>query len=410
MPYISLDKNNQVNVISTSQFNSINDVVKTDNDVSLYEKIISHNKDNKIRLAYICNWKQKCGISTYSEFIFEKLKSNIDEYKIFSEHSENIDESENIKYCWTRGTSLKELLKEIKDYKANVVLIQHEWGLFPNATFFMSFIIELKKLNIAVLTVLHSVYEHIDKTIPLSILDNVIVHSNEAKNVLIKMGFKGSVNIISHGCPELNNSKELWNIFQNDYTLFGFGFGFKYKGVDMAIDAIKYLKDNDPKFKNILYIYVCSESNSNKGIHNSYYDFLTKKVDDLDLSENVLLIKGFLENDMLDRYLRIVKMVIFPYVSDPDNTVYGASGAIKIAMSYNLPVIASQSHLFDDLNNIVERISNYIELATEIDKIFSNDNYKNSLINKTHQYINEHSWEKMAILYLDAIKRTILYS
>jgi glycosyltransferase involved in cell wall biosynthesis len=302
-------------------------VTNTDDPISLYQRFIKkEDKDIPIKIGYVCNWNQQCGISTYSKFIFDELKLLVDEYKIFSElpFGQEEDTKENIVYCWKRGEHLKKLLNEIKEYNPNFILIQHEWGIFPKAGFFMSFITELKRLHIPVIVALHSVYDHLDKIIPLSVLDNVIVHSDNARGLLKRLKFKGNVFVIPHGCPEVKKYEEVWNIFQTPYLIFGFGFGFKYKGVDIAIDAIKYLKETDEKFKDILYVYVCSESDTNKGIHEYYYNTLSEKVEKEGLEDNVLLIRGFLEDEMLDVYLKTVKMVIFPYISDPTNSVFGS--------------------------------------------------------------------------------------
>lgn len=409
--YISYGKSRSVNVISTEDFESIGSdesVVKTDVPVNLYQLVKKDTDISKIRLGYICNWNQQCGISTYSKFIFDELKANISEYKIFSEvpfQEEELDD--NISYCWKRGDNLKNLVSEIKEYNPNFLLLQHEWGIFPKAGHFMSFITEIKKLHIPIIVVLHSVYDHLDKIIPLSILDNVIVHSIAAKDLLKRIKFKGNVFVIPHGCPPVKKYDEVWNIFQTPYLLFGFGFGFKYKGIEVAIEAIKYLKDTDEKFKNILYIYVCSESDTNKGIHEYYYNILSSKVEEYGLEDNILLIRGFLEESMLDIYLKTVKMVIFPYISDKNNSVFGSSGAIKIAMSYNIPVIASSSNLFDDVDGYVIRIDNYKELASEIDKLFSSEEYRVKTIENAHKFIDDNTWEKSANKYLDAIINTI---
>jgi len=408
--YISYGKDKSVKVISTSDFELVDSkghVTNTDDPISLYQRFIKkEDKDIPIKIGYVCNWNQQCGISTYSKFIFDELKLLVDEYKIFSElpFGQEEDTKENIVYCWKRGEHLKKLLNEIKEYNPNFILIQHEWGIFPKAGFFMSFITELKRLHIPVIVALHSVYDHLDKIIPLSVLDNVIVHSDNAKGLLKRLKFKGNVFVIPHGCPEVKKYEEVWNIFQTPYLIFGFGFGFKYKGVDIAIDAIKYLKETDEKFKDILYVYVCSESDTNKGIHEYYYNTLSEKVEKEGLEDNVLLIRGFLEDEMLDIYLKTVKMVIFPYVSDPTNSVFGSSGAIKIAMSYNMPVIASKSHLFDDIEGYAIRIGDYKELATEIDNLFSSEDYRNQVINKAHDYIEENTWKKSAERYFDVIK------
>jgi glycosyltransferase involved in cell wall biosynthesis len=408
--YISYGKDKSIKVISTSDFELVDSkghVAKTDDPISLYQKFIKkEDKDTPIKIGYVCNWNQQCGISTYSKFIFDELKLLVDEYKIFSElpFGQEEDTKENIVYCWKRGEHLKKLLNEIKEYNPNFILIQHEWGIFPKAGFFMSFITELKRLHIPVIVALHSVYDHLDKIIPLSVLDNVIVHSDNARGLLKRLKFKGNVFVIPHGCPEVKKYEEVWNIFQTPYLIFGFGFGFKYKGVDIAIDAIKYLKETDEKFKDILYVYVCSESDTNKGIHEYYYNTLSEKVEKEGLEDNVLLIRGFLEDEMLDIYLKTVKMVIFPYVSDPTNSVFGSSGAIKIAMSYNIPVIASKSHLFDDIEGYAIRIGEYKELAIEIDKLFSSEDYRKQFIDKAHDYIEENTWKKSAERYFNVIK------
>lgn len=401
-----------VKIISSSEFEVVGTKIKPrevkDLKINLHQKLKREKKDT-IRLAYVCNWNQQCGISTYSKFVLDKLKTKVNEYKIFSEYP-YVDKDNNdkdISYCWKRGESLKQLTQEIIDYKPDVVLIQHEWGIFPKAGIFMSFITQLKRMDIPVVVVLHSVYDHLDKIIPLSVIDNVIVHSKQAKSLLKSLNFKGKVHVIPHGCPEINTKPEVWNIFQNPYLLFGFGFGFKYKGVEKAIDAIKHLKETDPKFKDILYLYVCSESDTNKGIHDNYYQILTDKVKESNLEDNVIIIKGFLDDNMLDVYLRTVKMVIFPYVSDPGNTVFGSSGAIKIAMSYNIPVIASKSHLFDDIEGHVIRIEDYKELANEIDKLFSSEDYRKETISKAHNYINNNTWEITADRYLKSLQNVI---
>lgn len=409
--YVYYDDNKTAKVISTTRFDVIkresNDkIIETNTEINLNQIDISDRPDG-LKLAYICNWEQHCGISTYSKFVLDKVKDRVNGYKIFSEYSTmGIESNDEISFCWKRGESLLKLVSEIRSYNPSVIMIQHEWGIFPNAAHFMLFITALKRLHVPIITVLHSVYDHQDKSIPMSILDNVIVHTESARTQLLNFKFKGNVYVIPHGCPDINTLPEVWNIFQNPYLLFGYGFGFKYKGVETAIDAIKYLKDSDPKFKDILYIYACSESANGKRIHENYYNILHKKVEENGLNDNIILLRGFLEPELLDTYLRTVKMVLFPYITDP-NGVFGSSGAIKIAMSYNIPVIASKSNLFDDIDGYVKRTDGYIELAQEIDKIFSSEKYKQSVIDKSHEFIKLNTWDITADRYIDVLRKTV---
>ena len=269
--YFVCDEDNLIKVISSTPFISLTkenkDITMTSFEhLKLYNKIKEINME-ELRLGFVCNWDQQCGISTYSTFLVNSLKDKVSDYKIFSEYSETEKEdSDNITYCWKRNEPLNNLINELKGWKPDFLIIQHEWGVFPNASYFMKFIIDIEKLNIPYLITTHSIYYHLDKTIPLSVVKNIVVHSDDAKQVLLDTNFQGKINVIPHGCLGVNNKGELWNIFKNPYTVFGYGFGFKYKGVDMAIDSIHYLKNNVDKFKDILYIYICSESENNKGV------------------------------------------------------------------------------------------------------------------------------------------------
>ena len=402
--YFALNQDNVVNIVSDKPFVIIDGENKTKNtyrDISMYDKIKDIQKSG-LKLGFICNHNQKCGISTYSKFLLDNIKGKVSDYRIFSEINPVQEHDDNITYCWKRGERLNGLIMEIKSWEPDFLIIQHEWGIFSNATYFMLFINELEKLKIPYLVTMHSVYEHLDKSIPVSILENIVVHSNTGKDILKKVGFSNNVVVIPHGCPMPSTKGELWNIFQNPYVLFGYGFGFKYKGVEIAIEAISILK-KDPKFENIFYMYCCSNSVNNDGIHNAYYDSLIKKVEELGVQDNVMIKKGYLSEEILENYLRTVKMVLFPYVMEPENTVYGSSGAIKIAMSHNVPVIGSVSHLFDDLDGVIPRINGAVELAQEIDNIFSSHEYWEELLQRNRDYITKYNWDNIGDSYLQAI-------
>ncbi len=212
--YVSFNKDNKVSIISSDEFENNSDIIKTTTSIDLFMK--KEIALNDLKLAFICNWNQKCGISTYSGFLLNSLKDKVTEYKIFSEFN-TVEQpaDENIVYCWKRGEKLNDLFQRIKEYGPNCVIVQHEWGLFPNAAYFMKFITRLDSLNISYLVTTHSIYEHLDKTIPLSIIKKAVVHTDNAKAILDKVKFPGKVSIIPHGCPVMNQEPELWNIFQN---------------------------------------------------------------------------------------------------------------------------------------------------------------------------------------------------
>lgn len=379
-------------------------IIKGNKTVEVDDIVCNRKKEPKdLKIALICNWQDKCGISTYTEFLVNALKLKIKEIKVFSE--ENNSNDPNVVYCWKRGHSMLPALAKIKEYNPDLVLIQHEFGIFPKATYFLQMLQLLS--NIPYVVALHSVYEHLDKTICTSSIKNIIVHTEEAKSTLRKLGNNNNVYVVPHGCVENPKCEELWNIFQTPYAIVQFGFGFYYKGVDRALDAIAYLKKADPKFNDIFYCYLCSQNDNTSYVHEHYYNFLLEKIEELNLGNNVVIIKGYHSEEIINNYLRTAKLAIFPYTPDPTNIVYGASGAIRIAMANKIPVLASESHLFDDLEGIVPRPNNHLSLAKEIDEIFSNWKYRKAILDKSENFIKENTWDKVANKYIEVFRKII---
>lgn len=404
--YLAYDKHQLVVATSQDPFtiegcSTIFDSSYT-NPYKLIGKSLLPNKKEKsrLRVACICNWNDACGISTYTKFLIDEITKKVQDVRIFSElnDSPTCPDDSRVVRSWKRGFSMKDTIDKVLQWNPDYVIVQHEFGIFPKANYFLQMLQMLEKTRYTV--TLHSVYEHLDKTICTSAIKNIVVHSNEAKNCLRKLGHNQNIFTVPHGCLKFDTS-ELWNIFQVPYVLVQFGFGFFYKGVDRAIDAVHHLKSTDPKFHDIYYIYLCSDSGHFDGVHNQYYNFLVDKIEKLNLQDNVTIIRKFHTEDTINNYLRTAKIALFPYATDPNHVVYGASGAVRIAMANNIPVVASDSHMFDDLENIVPRPKNHIELANEIDKIFSDDQYKLSLKQKMNYYISKNTWSYVADKYLD---------
>lgn len=356
-------------------------------------------KSKDLKVACICNWNDACGISTYTKFLMDEIAKQVSEVRIFSEinGTPTIPDDDKVVRCWKRGQSMTSCVKQVLDWEPDFVIVQHEFGIFPKANHFLRMLQMLENTDYVV--TLHSVYEHLDKTICTSAIKNILVHSEEGKDCLRHLGHNQNIFVVPHGCLQYESPKELWNIFQVPYVLMQFGFGFFYKGVDRAIEAVSILKQQE-KFKDIFYIYLCSDSGHFDGVHNQYYSFLMDKIKKLGLEENVGIIRKFHTEETINNYLRTAKIALFPYTTDPDHRVYGSSGAIRVAMANNIPVIASESHMFDDLQNVIPRPDSPENLAKEIDEIFSNDCYRNDIKNKTAQHIKNNSWEATATRYL----------
>ena len=298
--YLSFDKNRIVTTVSDYPIEIVGEVSRKikSKDGSIVGKRLPHQLTkaedyvvkpaSELRVAIVCNWQTKCGISTYSKFLVDALRKQVKEIRIFSEHAESTTgpDSDEVVRCWNRGKNLLSLANQILDWNPDFIIIQHEYGIFPNLFHFMQFMEKLD--NVPYVVTLHSVYEHLDKIVYSNSIKNIVVHTQPGKDILLNHGHNGQIDVIPHGCVQFNDFKEVWNLCHNPYTILQFGFGFEYKGVDRALDAIAYLKANDQKFENIFYMYLLSENEHTRNVHNSYYKMLTEKIKTLGLANAVI--------------------------------------------------------------------------------------------------------------------------
>lgn len=176
---------------------------------------------DQLRVAVVCNWDDKCGISTYSNYLVNAMKIKVSALKVFSEArpDRSIDPETpiDVEDCWIRGENLLPLAEKLLEWSPDFIIIQHEFGIFPNAFRFMQFLQAIK--SIPTVTCMHSVYRHLDKLVYSESIPNIIVHTQQAKSVLEEMGNSSKVFVIPHGCVQTVETDEVWNIMHNPYTI-----------------------------------------------------------------------------------------------------------------------------------------------------------------------------------------------
>jgi len=419
-------KNNNIYVVSdnifvNNQFNVIEVPTCFDN-VSSRELITTYKfKENifkcktapklakDLKVALVTNWKMRCGIATYAEFLYSELIKHVGDYKFFVERNNTPTgpinyacdtkiPDDKIVACWNRGDSLKELVKEIKAYDPDVVLIQHEFGIWPNARYWLSLMNQLSEFRVIV--TMHSVFHHRDKTICEAAMPEIVVHLPGAIGVLKdEKGVPGKVYAIPHGSFPCESREKLWNFYKSDRTFMQFGFGFRYKGWENCVRAASILKK---KYKDVFFTGLFSESPFSKVEHELYYNELMDLVSELDLEENVAILRGYQSDASLDSYLRTNQATIFPYVTHPSHEVFGASGAARVAMSKGLPVITSSVNHFSDLPTI--KADSPEEMAAALDHLFSDTKFKNDQIELQINYLNDTTWKKVALKYIEILE------
>jgi glycosyltransferase involved in cell wall biosynthesis len=358
-----------------------------------------------MKLALVGNWKMQCGISTYSENLWPEVAKHVGGFRLFTEKNDHPTgpitvigdvavTPDHVVPCWKRGEPLRDLVREIKKYDPDVISIQHEFGLWPNAAHWLSLMSQLSDYRVFV--TMHSVFHHLDKTIVEAAMPNIVVHLEGAKRVLKEeKGVPGNVYVIPHGCAPVTDVERLWNFYKSDRTFMQFGFGFAYKGYELAIQAAAVLRKKHP---DVFFTALFSESPFNMVGHQVYYDKLMRMVDDLDLHQHVAIIRGYQSDASLDAYMRTNQAILFPYVSHPQHEVFGVSGAARLAMSKMAPVVTTNVNHFSDVPTL--KADTPEQIAAALDLMFSNPLARKAQVDKQVAYLNDNTWAKIGLRYL----------
>lgn len=360
---------------------------------------------NQIKLALVGNWKMRCGIATYSENLWPEVAKHVGDFKLFIEKNDittgdvrqfgdRMLPDAKVVSCWKRGESLQELTKELREYQPDIIWIQHEFGLWPNASYWLSMMSQLSDYRVIV--TMHSIFHHKDKTIVEAAMPEIVSHLEGGRKLLKEEKcITSKVHVVPHGCYKFDNER-LWNFYKSDKTFLQFGFGFRYKGWENSIKATAILKE---KYTDVFFTGLFSESPYAKLEHQVYYNELMNLVNELGIQENVALLRGYQSDEVLDSFLRTNQATIFPYVSHPNHEVFGASGAARMAMSKGLPVVTSSVNHFSDLPTI--KADTPEDIAKALEKIFTSHKAKEKQLQIQMAYLNENTWEKIGLRYVE---------
>lgn len=360
---------------------------------------------SKMKLAFVGNWKMRCGIATYSEQLLPHVAQEFGDFKLFIEKNDAPTGPVNmvgdvaiphdkVQACWKRGESLHELADAIKEYDPDVVWFQHEFGIWPNAGYWLSLMSQLADYRVFV--TMHSIFHHRDKTIVEAAIPEIIVHLEGAKKVLQEeKGLTNPVHVLPHGCAPVTDKDRLWNFYKSEHTFMQFGFGFRYKGWEKSIRAAAILKE---KYKDVFFTGLFSESPFNMVDHQVYYDELQHLIKELGVQDNVAIIRGYQSDAALDSYMRTNQAVVFPYVSHPAHEVFGVSGAARVAMSKMSPVVTTNVNHFADVPTL--KADTPEEIAEALDMMFSNWVARKVQVEKQLEYLQENTWEKVALRHV----------
>lgn len=357
---------------------------------------------SKHKAAFISVWGIQCGISTYSEWLWPELGKYFQDWHVFAEVApgkENYSEPK-VTRCWKRGESLQVLLNELERFGPDVVYIQHEWGIFPDARYWLALMSALHH-RYRVVVCFHSIYPaHRDKAICLAAAPEIIVHTPTAARAISGLGVSRPTYVVPHGCLENDHGPKPWNMLKSEHTIVQFGFGFRYKGWHVALEVVHELRE---KFPDVFFTGLFSvPANAGQDI-DQYFGELQERIDQLKLRDHVALIKGFQDEVSLKDYLRIHRVALFPYVENGKHAVLGCSGAARFTMAQGIPIVTTRIPLFEDLDAIVPRGDTPRELAAQVAKLFDRKSREGVTLVQD-KFLEANSWARAGERYAAVLR------
>lgn len=367
---------------------------------------------------------ENCGVGKYQENFMDYF------YKVPHQVETKFFDSSPYVTRKMNEEELTETLERLKNELSNydILHIQHEFGLFSGMEF--SRIIDTAKSigKKVVVTVhlspalafkwkrregvgprsvvlvlrqrrLHGIFvsRHIE---PFRKADLLITHNNGATKSLLEYGVpKSKILQFNHPVLDIVTPKQqTTEIVDNlskkptDIIFATVGFMHKYKGIEDAVRALKYL----PETYKLAIIGGMQPISDEKNIYNN----IATLIDTLDLKDRVY-ITGFVEDDdRLNALIREVDVCVYPY----NNTYYGqvSSGALNLAFANERPVIAYPTDGFKESNvefnhMVLCQTPAYYELAREVMRLDSRVK-----LDAAAQYARKYSWSNTAQLVVDS--------
>lgn len=395
---------------------------------SLIEQLATdaHDTDHGImpEIVVITTYPPRhCGIATYSQDLIKALNNHyVDSFSIKICALENKNEKHtytdtDVKY--KLNTSSAESYAEIaqainEDDNLKIVLIQHEFGLFNESVkHFNSFIDAIHK---PLAVVFHTVLPGPDDILRANVqhildrADSLIVMTNNAADILVRdyTVSHEKITMIPHGThlvahTDKNELKRKYG-FEYRKILSTFGLLSSGKSIETTLDALPAVIDKSPE---TLFL-IIGKTHPTVVLREGekYREFLTSKIKELGLENNVQFINKYVDLPELLEYLQLTDIYLFTS-KDPNQAV---SGTFSYALSCGCPIISTPiPHAKEVLagdTGITFDFGNSEQLAAAINTLLFDEVLRNNMVmNGLHKIIHT-TWENSAVNHAKLLVET----
>jgi glycosyltransferase involved in cell wall biosynthesis len=382
-----------------------------------------------MKIAYISTYPpRECGLATFNHNLIKAICSNFNNQSLIEtsvviamNNSDDINEytyPEEVKFV------VRQNIQEDYDAAADFInksdvdacILQHEFGIYggESGLFVLPFLNQIEKPIISILHTILNSPTFLQKAIIKEVAkksSKIIVMGQKAVGFLtdIYQVPKEKIQLIEHGVPDLeapiiNPVKELPQL-KGKKILLTFGLISRNKGLETVVKALPKIVEKHPDA-----VYVVLGNTHPGVVKNSgeeYRDYLKNLAAELKVSEHLVFLNRFVEEEELINYLAGSDVYITPYFNEAQIT----SGTLSYAVGAGAAVVSTPYwHAQELLDNNRGRLFNFkddIGLAEIVNQLLDFPEKLATLKNNAYQYGLQLRWPKIGKSFISTIEKAI---
>lgn len=358
-----------------------------------------------LKLGWVSTFNSRCGIATYSGFLTESLPRDRIDLTVLANHEPPTGpDPAYVVRCWYNRDrpDLSALLAEVDDRALDAVVIQFNYAFYDLGAL-AELIRELKARNVVVVIMFHatgdvmengSVRFTLSQLAPeLGMCDRLLVHSLKDLNRLKELGLIHNTMLFPHGAifrPDVPAAAARRRLDMERYdTIIGmYGFLLPNKGVLETIAAMPEILKERPNTLLLLVNALYPNPVSNDTLARC-----AALIEELGIQRNVVMITDYLEHDESLGLLEAADVLVFPYQHSNES----ASGAVKVGLAANRPVLCSPLSIFSDLQGVIDSLPG-IDPASiargTLDALNAPERMA-ELVTRQRAWLEQHDWHQL---------------
>lgn len=365
---------------------------------------------------------RECGIATYSQDLLTALNEQFDhsfELQVCALQTGSMDYNypEEVKYTLQTDLPIEyaSLANKINNNnRISLVVIQHEFGLFPSddENTFQKFLQALVK---PVVTVFHTVLPNPSGQLKAQVRNaglssnSIIVMTNHAAE-LLKNEYAippKKITMIPHGTHLVHHLDK--EVLKEKHELKGkkvlatFGLLSSGKGIETTLDALPQIVAHNPDTVFLIIGKTHPSVVASEG--EAYRDLLKSKISELKLEDHVRFVNRYLSLKELLDYLQLTDIYLFTSY-DPNQSV---SGTFSYAMSCGCPIISTPiphaKEFLNDETGIIVDFRDPDQLANAVERLLDDEALRTKFSINGLERIAPTAWENSSIAHASLFQR-----